>query len=125
MKWFGDVNRGLKPERIGRYHAKYISFSVMDAANGYSLIVGGYTGTAGDSLTKQNGAKFSAYDGPGDVECAKERGGGFWYTTKADGCTDANPNGEWGVNGQKGVYWKALANENSVSFVDMKLRVKS
>ncbi len=65
--------------------AKYSSFHVMDGttANLYKLEVGGYTGTAGDWLTYNNGRNFTTFDrnndGDSSTNCAKNNNGAWWY----------------------------------------------
>ena len=55
---------------------------------GYLLHIGGYSGSAGDSMTVSgavnlNGMKFSTRDRDNDkkssVHCAKDRKGGWWF----------------------------------------------
>ena len=64
-------------------YAKY-SFSIGDAASNYTLSVGAYSGTAGDSLLIQNTAQFSTPDRNNDGctdNCADRDPipGGWWY----------------------------------------------
>ena len=72
------------------YWADYDTFRIESESNGYKLNVGGYSGTAGDSLRDTtfdlNGMKFTTRDRvnqacPGNVNCATngEHGGGWWY----------------------------------------------
>ena len=75
-------------------YAKYSSFHVMDGttANLYKLEVGGYTGTAGDYMSYNNGRNFTTYDRDNDGygnNCAKTWKGAWWY----DKCTYSNLNG--------------------------------
>ncbi|XP_078574737.1 receptor-type tyrosine-protein phosphatase S-like isoform X4 [Branchiostoma floridae x Branchiostoma japonicum] len=64
-------------------HAEYSQFAVGDAASKYTLQIGGYAGTTGDSFTTSNGMKFSTMDQDNDnatVNCAEYNGrGGWWY----------------------------------------------
>ncbi|XP_052086413.1 fibrinogen-like protein A [Mytilus californianus] len=51
--------------------ALYKTFIVGDAASKYKLTVGGYSGTAGDSLAYHNGMQFSATDQDNDKNSGK------------------------------------------------------
>ncbi|XP_035699734.1 uncharacterized protein LOC118432302 [Branchiostoma floridae] len=66
-------------------HAEYSQFAVGDATSKYTLQIGGYAGTTGDSFTTSNGMKFSTKDQDNDnatVSCANYNGrGGWWYPT--------------------------------------------
>ncbi|XP_052070963.1 ficolin-1-like [Mytilus californianus] len=61
--------------------AKYSSFTVGNSASKYKLSVGGYSGNAGDSLSKHNGLAFSTPDSDNDTypkgNCAATSG--WWY----------------------------------------------
>ena len=56
-------------------YAQYTTFSVGNSTTEYNLTVGGYSGTAGDSLAYHNGMKFSTRDNDNDknthVNCAQ------------------------------------------------------
>ncbi|ROT66816.1 hypothetical protein C7M84_015123 [Penaeus vannamei] len=70
-------------------YAKYSSFHVADRASDYKLTVGGYSGTAGDSMIpRQNGYGFSAKDK--GLACANKYFGGWWYGSP---CHFSNLNG--------------------------------
>ncbi|XP_071174839.1 microfibril-associated glycoprotein 4-like [Mytilus edulis] len=72
--------------------AEYLSFHVSSEANGYQLMVSKYDGTAGDSLTRQNGHKFTTFDRDNDdhgSNCAVLFKGAWWY----DSCHLSNLNG--------------------------------
>ena len=63
-------------------HASYSTFTIANAADGYRLSVGGYSGTAGDAMSGHSGQKFSAWDVDQDVyggNCATEFRGAWWY----------------------------------------------
>ena len=70
----------------GSKYAKYNVFNILDESTDYKLEVGGYSGTASDSLNYNNGYKFSAKD---TSSCGVERKGAWWYYR----CTWANLNG--------------------------------
>ncbi|XP_042371940.1 tenascin-R-like, partial [Plectropomus leopardus] len=76
-------------------YAKYSTFEV--AKRNYKLTVGGYSGTAGDSLTYHNQRIFSTKDrdlGSFITRCAMSYRGGWWYKN----CHEANLNGLYGVS---------------------------
>ena len=61
-------------------------FRVEDEDQGYLLHIGGYSGTAGDSMTNGsygvNGMKFSTQDRDNDLcscNCAQEWTGAWWF----------------------------------------------
>ena len=63
-------------------YAKYSTFSIANASDGYRLTVGGYSGTAGDSMYAQGGSKFSTRDLDQDLSsshCATLYRGAWWY----------------------------------------------
>ncbi|XP_010896325.1 microfibril-associated glycoprotein 4-like [Esox lucius] len=110
-------------------YAFYSSFSISPETtnpelDGYKLHVTGFKdGGAGDSLTYQNGMKFSTYDRDQDTlegNCAVSAVGGFWYKD----CYFSNPNGlyTWGLNTQIGVNWRAWRTFYSVKSISMKIR---
>lgn len=63
---------------------KYSSFAIGSEEENYSLILlSGYNGTAGDSLTYHAGQKFSTFDSDNDSwtegNCALAHTGAWWY----------------------------------------------
>nr|XP_034327996.1 ryncolin-1-like isoform X2 [Crassostrea gigas] len=61
-------------------YAKYSRFTVGSESEKYKLSVGGYSGTAGDSLAYHNGMKFSTRDQDNDLwnkHCSVEHQGGW------------------------------------------------
>ncbi|KAL5011834.1 hypothetical protein ScPMuIL_010385 [Solemya velum] len=91
-------------------YAYYSSFNVGDGSTNYRLTVGGYSGTAGDGLAKQNNMAFSTYDrdldGKIDENCAVKFKGAWWYQS----CHNSNLNGQY-LGGEhtalgEGVNWK-------------------
>ena len=63
-------------------------FRVEGEAQAYLLHVGGFSGTAGDGLKLNNGAKFSTLDRDNDnypysgtVHCAQYFRGAWWFST--------------------------------------------
>ena len=64
-------------------YAKYSIFDVRDSDTKYKLLIGRYIGDAGDSLTQQNGMKFTTKDHDNDIydsNCAIKFKGGWWYS---------------------------------------------
>ena len=111
----------------GNYkYAQYSFFSVGNSGTNYRLNIAGYTGTAGDSLTRHNGTQFSTKDRDNDQwsgNCASsnDHQGAWWYKD----CTHSNLNGVYrsGLNSWTGVYWyQFLNNRISLKFAQMKLR---
>ncbi|CAG2247827.1 Angiopoietin-related protein 1,Angiopoietin-related protein 4,Ficolin-1-A,Angiopoietin-1,Fibrinogen C domain-containing protein 1,Ryncolin-1,Tenascin-N,Angiopoietin-related protein 7,Angiopoietin-related protein 6,Ficolin-3,Fibrinogen C domain-containing protein 1-B,Fibroleukin,Fibrinogen-like protein 1,Ficolin-1,Ficolin-1-B,Fibrinogen beta chain,Angiopoietin-4,Tenascin-R,Ryncolin-2,Techylectin-5B,Fibrinogen C domain-containing protein 1-A,Microfibril-associated glycoprotein 4,Fibrinogen-like protein A,Ryn len=76
-------------------YAEYFDFSLGDSATNYRIEVGGYCGTAGDSLSSHNGTMFSTIDKDNDkrsrFSCARNFKGAWWYKA----CHTANLNGEY------------------------------
>ena len=113
-------------------YAQYSSFSVGDSASKYILSVSGYSGTAGDSLTRgdqiHNGQPFTTRDQDNDDRndgrnCAQVFKGAWWY----DACHDSNLNGLYHggshLSYADGVNWEAWRGMHySLKFTEMKLR---
>ncbi|CAH1958090.1 unnamed protein product [Acanthoscelides obtectus] len=87
--------------------AKYSVFSIGSEAEYFSLkALGGYSGTAGDSLEYQAGQKFSTYDQDHDNSennCAVTFTGAWWYNA----CHRSNLNGNYlrGESNESGMVW--------------------
>ncbi|KAM7384829.1 hypothetical protein PAMA_011946 [Pampus argenteus] len=101
--------------------AQYSTFEV--AKRNYRLTVGGYSGTAGDSLSYHNNGVFSTKDrdpAPFITRCAMSYKGGWWYKN----CHEANLNGLYGIDVKhQGLIWTAWkGKEFSVPFTEMKMR---
>lgn len=108
-------------------YAKYSDFNIQDELSNYKLTLGGYTGTAGDSLSYSNNMAFTTVDRDNDIfekdNCAISSIGAWWYK----GCKDSNLNGEFGKSqsnpqGMMWYYWKN--NESTVKKSQMKIRPK-
>ncbi|XP_039363077.1 ficolin-2-like isoform X4 [Mauremys reevesii] len=73
--------------------ASFSSFRVAGETSKYTLFIGPFVnGTAGDSLTNQNGMMFSTHDQDNDISewsCAVTYKGAWWYGA----CHSANLNG--------------------------------
>ncbi|XP_078357531.1 microfibril-associated glycoprotein 4-like isoform X1 [Oculina patagonica] len=73
-------------------YAEYTTFKVADEGDKYRLLIGGYSGTAGDSMAFQNGMQFSTKDDDNDQysgDCAQTYKGAWWYMK----CHNSNLNG--------------------------------
>ncbi|XP_016311206.1 fibrinogen C domain-containing protein 1 [Sinocyclocheilus anshuiensis] len=111
--------------------AKYGSFgvglfSVDPDEDGYPLSVADYSGTAGDSLLKHNGMKFTTKDKDNDHSennCASFYHGAWWYRN----CHTSNLNGQY-LRGQHtsyadGIEWSSWTGwQYSLKFTEMKIR---
>ncbi|XP_028411166.1 ficolin-2-like [Dendronephthya gigantea] len=90
-------------------YANYDSFKVSSENVKYKLNVGGYDGTAGDSLITQNGMAFTTKDSDNDIwgdNCAARFKGAWWYRS----CHYSNLNGLYHYGAHTsfadGVNWK-------------------
>ena len=109
-----------------RDYAKYSTFDVKGSDENYKLVVGGFSGGAGDSLSYHNNAPFSTYDRDNDKlykSCAEAYKGAWWYKA----CHRSNLNGRYLVgkhtsfgNGVNWVTWKGYF--YSLPTVQMKVR---
>ena len=108
--------------------AQYYSIKVAGELEQYRLNIGPYTkGDAGDSLTAQNGMKFSTKDQDNDTygaSCAQVFNGAWWYQS----CYDSNLNGGYlrgphpNIYGS-GVNWMAFRGVRySLKKTEMKIR---
>ncbi|CAH1798462.1 unnamed protein product, partial [Owenia fusiformis] len=82
------------PVSPAKRFAEYSVFSIADKTDKYRLKIGGYSGTAGDSMARHNGHRFSTYDQDNDIDiqnCASLYKGGWWY----DKCHVSNLFGLW------------------------------
>ncbi|XP_075903228.1 tenascin isoform X3 [Nelusetta ayraudi] len=104
-------------------YAQYDKFSVSEPRTRYKVHVGGYSGTAGDSMTYHHGRPFSTFDHDNDIavtNCALSYKGAFWYKN----CHRVNLMGRYGDNNHsKGVNWfHWKGHEHSIEFAEMKIR---
>lgn len=111
-----DLSDGLSS-----VYAVYENFAI--AKRNYRLTVGGYSGTAGDSMSYHNGRIFSTKDrDPGSfvTRCAMSYRGGWWYKN----CHEANLNGLYGIKSKhQGIIWTSWkGKEESIPFTEMKMR---
>ncbi|RXM92332.1 Tenascin [Acipenser ruthenus] len=76
-------------------YAQYDKFTISDPRSRYKINVGGYSGTAGDSMSYHQGRPFSTYDKDNDIavtNCALSYKGAFWYKN----CHRVNLMGRYG-----------------------------
>ena len=133
----GEINRLTKEQSntlrvdLGDFdgntsYAQYTTFSVGNSTTEYTLTVGGYSGTAGDSLDYHNGMKFSTRDNNNDDysgTCAQHYQGAWWFNT----CIHSHLNGRYyhnpNVSYAYGIiwyHWKGFS--YSLKFTEMKTR---
>ena len=107
-------------------YANYSTFSVGDGSTEYILTVGGYSGTAGDSLASHNGSRFSTRDNDNDLQsggnCAQDYTGAWWYNN----CHHSNLNGRYfntATSNSQGINWYHWKNVDiNLKFTEMKTR---
>ncbi|MEE6505473.1 hypothetical protein FKM82_005536 [Ascaphus truei] len=101
-------------------------FSVNPEEDGYPLTVADYTGTAGDSLGKHSGMKFTTKDLDNDHSennCASFYHGAWWYRN----CHTSNLNGQY-LRGHHasyadGIEWSSWTGwQYSLKYTEMKVR---
>ncbi|KAK6306694.1 hypothetical protein J4Q44_G00236190 [Coregonus suidteri] len=101
-------------------------FSVDPDEDGYQLTIADYSGTAGDSMLKHNGMKFTTKDQDNDHSennCASFYHGAWWYRN----CHTSNLNGQY-LRGQHtsyadGIEWSSWTGwQYSLKFTEMKIR---
>ncbi|KAH9508934.1 Fibrinogen-like protein 1, partial [Bulinus truncatus] len=115
------------------YYAEYNRFFVESEQDNYKLLVGEYSGDAGDSLVYHDKMAFSTEDVDNDLHerhCAAENKGGWWYNS----CFYSQLNGiyhtAWYSQGQShyadGIAWYTLKDSEfySLKKVEMKLKPK-
>ncbi|CAH1776964.1 unnamed protein product [Owenia fusiformis] len=65
--------------------AEFSSFTMANASDKYRINIGGYSGTAGDSMSFQNGQQFTTYDQDNDSRdnenCAVTFKGAWWHAS--------------------------------------------
>ncbi|XP_062616063.1 uncharacterized protein LOC134277769 [Saccostrea cucullata] len=107
--------------------AKYSTFSLGSESQKYKLTVGGYSGTAGDSLRYHNGRGFSTKDQDNDLygkSCAVVHKAAWWFHS----CEYSDLNGPYhksAVKSWASVVWYYFGNDNrSMKFARMMIRLK-
>ena len=115
-----ELRIDLKNSSGNTAYAKYMNFAVGDSASNYALSVAGYTGTAGDALTRtHNGRQFSTRDHDNDAwkgNCAVLNRGGWWY--RLCYARGSHLNGQYNWN----IRWLTWQDPESLIFTEMKVR---
>uniref|UniRef100_A0A2C9KJA5 Fibrinogen C-terminal domain-containing protein n=1 Tax=Biomphalaria glabrata TaxID=6526 RepID=A0A2C9KJA5_BIOGL len=105
-----------------KYFAHYSDFQLLDENNKYKLVIGSYSGNAGDSMRRHVNKFFTTFDKDNDDSqndnCAIIRRGAWWYQD----CADVNLNGNWGWGAPNGAFWDNITVWESVSFSEIKIR---
>ncbi|CAL8320307.1 unnamed protein product [Lota lota] len=104
-------------------YAQYDKFTIAEPRTRYKIYMGGFSGTAGDSLTYHQGRPFSTFDNDNDAavtNCALSYKGAFWYKN----CHRVNLMGKYGDKSHsKGINWfHWKGHEHSIQFAEMKIR---
>ncbi|XP_078666661.1 microfibril-associated glycoprotein 4-like [Branchiostoma floridae x Branchiostoma belcheri] len=107
-------------------YAAYDTFAISPESQNYTLHIGTYSGTAGDSLAHHDGHPFSTKDRDNDEHtrsCAQDFNGAWWYGS----CLVSNLNGLYRLgpigdahNGGVWRYWKGAS--YSLKRTEMKIR---
>uniref|UniRef100_A0A1X7UEG4 Fibrinogen C-terminal domain-containing protein n=1 Tax=Amphimedon queenslandica TaxID=400682 RepID=A0A1X7UEG4_AMPQE len=111
-----------------RAYAKYNNFEILDSYTQYTLVIQGYTGTAGDSLMSiHNMMKFTTKDKDNDKRggsnCANDHPGAWWYNNCYSALLNAPYSHSSSVSAWTGVIWNAFkGNSYSLKFTEMKVR---
>ena len=110
-------------------YAKYKSFEILDSYTQYTIVIGTYTGTAGDSLSYNNMMKFTTKDKDNDNyyinngNCAVGQTGAWWFKS----CYRAHLNAPYVHGGTvptwQGIIWFGFKGDRySLKFTEMKVR---
>ncbi|XP_069862711.1 fibrinogen C domain-containing protein 1 [Dipodomys merriami] len=126
-----ELHVALEDFDNGTAYAHYGSFgvglfSVDPEEDGYPLTVADYSGTAGDSLLKHSGMRFTTKDRDSDHSennCAAFYRGAWWYRN----CHTSNLNGQYlrGAHASyaDGIEWSSWTGwQYSLKFSEMKIR---
>ena len=105
-------------------YANYSTFNVSDGSTEYILTVGGYSGTAGDSLAYHNGRRFTTRDNDNDNDhwggnCAHQYTSAWWYNR----CYYSNLNGHYfntSISNHQSINWHTWKGRTSLKFAEMK-----
>ncbi|KAM8801072.1 fibrinogen C domain-containing protein 1 [Rhynchonycteris naso] len=119
-----DFDNGTAYARYGNFGVGLLS--VDPEEDGYPLTVADYSGTAGDSLLKHSGMRFTTKDRDSDHSennCAAFYRGAWWYRN----CHTSNLNGQYlrgaHTSYADGVEWSSWTGwQYSLKFSEMKIR---
>lgn len=122
IRGYYELRIDLVDWRNDQRYAEYKVFSIASKGN-YKITIAGYSGTAGDAMTYQNGMSFSTYDKDNDkhdtLHCAGFFKGAWWHR----GCTHSNLNGKYYKNSTEhhdGVFWRSWHDDGQDRFIPMK-----
>ena len=108
-------------------YARYSTFTVGNASTKYRLLVSGYSGTAGDSLSYHSGSKFSTIDRDNDTSyrhrALANLAGPWWYHS----CYHVSLNGKYyhvRTSATGAISWHAWSRLYSLKKASMKIRRK-
>ena len=108
-------------------YAQYSTFSIGDNTTEYTLNVGGYNGSAGDTnwpvAHSHNGRKFSTKDNENSVGCAIGWKGAWWFNNCMQSHLNApyHPN-RGPVSSSSGILWYDWKGKTySLKFTEMKV----
>ena len=103
-------------------YANYSTFNVGNSSTEYILTVGGYSGTAGDSLAPHHKSTFSTRDNGSESTCARSFTGAWWYKS----CYYSSLNGRYfnsATYNTQSTNWYTWKNAHiSLKFTEMKTR---
>ncbi|KAL5022314.1 hypothetical protein ScPMuIL_001469 [Solemya velum] len=125
--WY-ELRVDLEDFDSGKRYAKYNLFRIEDYVTNYRLVIAGYNGNAGDSLSPHNAAPFSTKDRDNDMHsdnCAVLYKGAWWYNK----CHSSNLNGIYHAGAHSsyadGVNWQGWRGYRySLKSTEMKVRRK-
>ena len=87
-------------------YAEYDAFKIGDATSNYTLNIGSYSGSAGNSLGSHNNTQFTTYDWDNDNwdgNCAGYQKSAWWHRID---CGYSNLNGMYGKSSSnEGMWW--------------------
>ncbi|XP_065923917.1 microfibril-associated glycoprotein 4 [Magallana gigas] len=108
-------------------YVKYSNFSIGSESEKYKIAIAGYSGNAGDSLSDNNGLKFSTKDQDNDAmvkSCAVVHQGAWWFGA----CSRSNLNGLYQKSAVKWT-WKGIVwyhfDKGGVSMKNARMMIRS
>ncbi|XP_063429110.1 fibrinogen gamma-B chain-like [Mytilus trossulus] len=105
-------------------HARYDHFKIGDATSNYTLYVGKYSGTAGNSLETNCHEQFTTKD----VSQCAEREEAAWWFNECNICTLSNLNGKYLTRKHKsygGIYWFTWKNSSTLLLKSTTMMMRS
>ena len=108
-------------------YARYSNFTVGSTSTKYRLLVSGYSGTAGDSLSNHSGSRFTTIDSDNDTRTGNcvllFSAGPWWYHS----CYHVSLNGKYyhvRTSATGAISWHAWSRLYSLKKASMKIRRK-